>query len=48
MARRGSVYAQLHSALDSDRHLNLMMLCKYTIYWLLKHEIAHTTNYQSL
>ena len=52
MTRRGSVYTQLYSrgASDSDRCLNLMMLCKYIkiVYWLLKHEIAHTTNYQSL
>ena len=46
------MYTQLYSrgASDSDRCLNLMMLCKYIkiVYWLLKHEIAHTTNYQSL
>ncbi|XP_065907811.1 zinc finger MYM-type protein 1-like [Dysidea avara] len=52
MTCRGSVYTQLYSrgASDSDRCLNLMMLCKYIkiVYWRLKHEIAHTTNYQSL
>ena len=48
--RRGSVFTQLHSASDTERSENLKMLSKYVkvAYWLMKHEVAHTTHYQSL
>ena len=48
--KRGSVFTQLHSASDREKSENLQMLSKYVkvAYWLMKHEIAHTTNYESL
>jgi len=48
--RRGSVFTQLHNASEIERSENLKMLSKYVkvAYWLMKHEIAHTTNYESL
>ena len=50
VAKRGSVFTQLHSASAMERAQNLQMLSKYVkvAYWLMKHEVAHTTNYESL
>ena len=46
----GSVYTQIYNASESNKLLNLKILSKYIkiVYWLMKNEIAHTTNYQSL
>ena len=48
--KRGSVFTQLHSASDRERSENLKILSKYVkvAYWLMRHEVAHTTNYESL
>ena len=48
--KRGSVVSQLQSSLVGEKSENLMALCKYIkiAYWLIKHEIAHTTHYESL
>ena len=49
--RRGSVFTQLQSCSDAEKAENLIMISKYvlgSIFWLIKHEVAHTTNYESL
>ena len=48
--KSGSVFTQLHSASEAEKSENLKMLCKYVkvAYWLMKHEVAHTTQYESL
>ena len=50
VAKRGSVFTQLHSASDREGSENLKILNKYVkvAYWLMRHEVAHTTNYESL
>lgn len=48
--RRGSVFTQLQSCSDAEKYENLIMISKYVkvVYWLMKHEVAHTKNYESL
>lgn len=48
--KSGSVFTQLHNASEAETSENLRMLSKYVkvAYWLMKHEVAHTTQYESL
>ena len=48
--KQGSVLTQLHSASDAEGSENLKMLRKYVrvVYWLMKHEVAHTMHHESL
>ena len=43
--KKGSVFTQLHSASERGRseNLNAQQVCN----WLMKHEVAHTTNCES-
>ena len=50
LKKSGSVFTQLHNASEAEKSENLTMLSKYVkvAYWLMKHEVAHTTQYESL